>query len=147
MSSVQPSQPWPILADPPARPVWRIEQSVRAGFPSPALDTGARRIDLNAVLVRHPMATFVMRVAGDSMREAGIDDGDTVVVDRALRPAHGMVVVAVVDGDFTVKRLYKRGSSLKLQAANPTYPDITPREGQTVEIWGVVRHCIKSFVA
>lgn len=146
MSSLWPSHPVPLQAEPAARPVWRIDHSVRAGFPSPALDAGAQRIDLNAVLVRHPLATFVMRVSGDSMREAGIEDGDTVVVDRALRPAHGMVVVAVVDGDFTVKRLHRRGASLRLQAANPGYPDILPRDGQTLEIWGVVVHCIKSFV-
>ncbi len=138
--------PQPLQLDPAPRLAWQVDQTLRAGFPSPALDEGARRIDLNEVLVRHPAATFVMRVAGDSMREAGIDDGDTVVVDRALRPAHGMVVVAVVDGEFTVKRLHQRQGAVRLLAANPTYPDIRPRDGQTLEIWGVVVHCIKSFV-
>jgi len=79
------------------------------------------------------------------MREAGIDDGDVVLVDRAIKPAHRHVVVAVVDGDFTVKRLWKRGSSIKLKAENPTYPDIVPKDGQTVEIWGVVTNAIKSM--
>ncbi|WP_082680340.1 LexA family protein [Paucibacter sp. KCTC 42545] len=119
--------------------------SVQAGFPSPAEDHGVERIDLNKELIKHPQATFMMRVRGASMREAGIDDGDVVLVDRAIKPSHGHVVVAVVDGEFTVKRLWKRGSNLKLQAANPTYPDILPRDGQTVEVWGVVTTAIKSM--
>ena len=79
------------------------------------------------------------------MREAGIDDGDVVLVDRAIKPSHGHVVVAVVDGDFTVKRLWKRGSNVKLQAANPTFPDVVPRDGQTIEVWGVVTNAIKAM--
>lgn len=145
-SPTPPLHPQPLQPDAAPRPVWQLDQTLRAGFPSPALDEGARRIDLNEVLVRHPEATFVMRVAGDSMREAGIDEGDTVVVDRAIRPAHGMVVVAVFDGEFTVKRLELRAGRPRLLAANPSYPAIEPREGQTLEIWGVVAHCIKSFV-
>lgn len=130
----------------PAR-VIQLGARVVGGFPSPAEDLGAQRIDLTRILVQRPEATYVMRVSGSSMRDAGIDDGDTLVVDRSVKPAHGHVVVAVVDGDFTVKRLWRRGGAMRLQAANPTYPDITPRDGQTVEIWGVVRHCIKSFGA
>ena len=122
-----------------------ITHALSAGFPSPAEDHTSRRIDLNEVLIKHPQATFLMRVRGASMREAGIDDGDTLIVDRALKPTHGRVVVAVVDGDFTVKRLWKRGDNVKLQAANPTYPDITPRDGQTLEVWGVVTHAIKNL--
>lgn len=122
-----------------------LTHSVQAGFPSPAEDYATKRIDLNDVLIRHPQSTFLMRVRGASMREAGIDDGDVVLVDRAITPAHGQVVVAVVDHEFTVKRLWKRGSRVKLQAANPTYPDISPKDGQTVEVWGVVTNCIKSM--
>jgi DNA polymerase V len=103
------------------------------------------RVDLNKVLIKHPQATFIMRIRGDSMREAGIDCGDVVVVDRAVKPVHGHIVVAVVDGEFTCKRLWKRGANVKLQAANPTYPDIVPRDGQTIEVWGVVRAAIKSM--
>ena len=77
------------------------EASVRAGFPSPADDFRVKRIDLNDVLITHPQATYLLRVAGDSMRDAGIDEGDTLVVNRALKPAHGQIVVAVVDGEFT----------------------------------------------
>lgn len=126
--------------------VLRHDHAVQAGFPSPAEDYAAKAIDLNDVLVRHREATFLMRVRGPSMREAGIDDGDTVLVDRAIKPAHGHVVVAVVDNEFTVKRLWKRGGRIRLQAANPTYPDIVPKDGQTVEVWGVVTNTIKSML-
>jgi DNA polymerase V len=130
-----------------AAPVWveSVLNSVQAGFPSPAEDHASERIDLNKILIKHPLATYLMRVRGASMREAGIDDGDVVLVDRAVKPCHGHVVVAVVDGEFTVKKLWKRGANLKLQAANPTYPDILPKEGQLVEVWGVVTNAIKSM--
>lgn len=121
------------------------EARVRAGFPSPAEDFAVNRLDLTQILVTHPQATFLLRVAGPSMREAGIDDGDTLVVDRAIKPRHGHVVVAVVDGDFTVKVLHQRAGRVKLKAANPTFPDIVPKDGQTVEVWGVVTSCIKRF--
>ena len=123
------------------------EARVRAGFPSPAEDFTVNRLDLTQILVTHPQATFLLRVAGPSMREAGIDDGDTLVVDRAIKPRHGHVVVAVVDGEFTVKYLHQRAGRVKLKAANPTFPDIVPKDGQTVEVWGVVTSCIKRFVA
>lgn len=127
--------------------VFLTYSSVAAGFPSPAEDYATKAIDLNAALIRHPQATFLMRVSGSSMRDAGIDDGDVVLVDRALRSIHGSIIIAVVDGEFTCKRLHKRAGTIKLQAANPTYPDIVPTEGQTVELWGVVTKVIKSFVA
>ena len=119
--------------------------TVRAGFPSPAEDLGAKRIDLTAKLIRHPQATFLMKARGESMREAGIFDGDVLLVDRAIKPSHGQIVVAVVDGDFTCKQLWQRGGRLKLKAANPTFADIVPTEGQTVEVWGVVIAAIKQF--
>jgi DNA polymerase V len=126
-------------------PATEIGCSVHAGFPSPAEDHAGRRIDVIDKLVTHPQATFTMRVRGESMREAGIFDGDVVLVDRAVRPQHGMVVVAVVDGEFTCKQLWKRGSNIKLKAANPTFADITPKDGQTIEVWGVVIAAIKQF--
>src|SRR5450830_1030349 len=136
--------PVPVLV---ADPAWveSVLSCVQAGFPSPAEDHASERVDLNKILIKHPLATFLMRVRGASMREAGIDDGDVVLVDRAIHAGHGHVVVAVVDGEFTVKRLWKRGASLKLQAANPTYPDILPKDGQTVEVWGVVTNAIKAM--
>lgn len=122
-----------------------LQSSVRAGFPSPAEDFQAKRIDVLERLVKHPQATYSMSVRGESMREAGIFDGDVLLVDRAIKPGHGQIVVAVVDGEFTCKQLWLRGGHLKLKAANPTFADITPSEGQTVEIWGVVIASIRQF--
>ena len=120
---------------------------VCAGFPSPAEDLGAQRIDLTQVLITHPQATFMLRARGHSMMEAGIFDNDILLMNRALVPRHRHIVVAVVNGDFTVKRLYQLGGRIKLQAANPTFPDIVPRDGQQLEVWGVVTACIKQFIA
>ena len=135
----------PRLLDVAAVSALSLESNVRAGFPSPAEDFQAKRIDVLERLVKHPQATYSMTVRGESMREAGIFDGDVLLVDRAIKPAHGQIVVAVVDGDFTCKQLWQRGGRLKLKAANPTFADITPTEGQTVEVWGVVIASIKQF--
>lgn len=118
---------------------------VHAGFPSPAEDIGAKRIDLTAQLVKHPQATFLVRARGDSMRDAGIFDGDVLVVDKALTAKNGHVVVAVIDGEFVCKQLQLRAGRMKLKAANPSYPDIVPKEGQVVEVWGVVTASIKTM--
>ena len=118
---------------------------VRAGFPSPAEDFQVQRIDLMKELVRHPQASYLLRIRGDSMRDAGIDDGSIIVVDRAIKPKHGCIVVAIVDGECTVKYLHQRAGRIKLRAANPTYPDIIPRDGQTIVVWGVVSGCVKLF--
>ena len=120
---------------------------VCAGFPSPAEDLGAQRIDLTQVLITHPQATFMLRAQGHSMVEAGIFDNDILVVNRAIVPRHRHIVVAVVDGDFTVKRLYQLNGRIRLQAANPTFADIVPRDGQLLEVWGVVTASIKQFIA
>ncbi len=112
--------------------------SVQAGFPSPAEDHQIERIDLMHQLVKHPQATFMLRVAGHSMRDAGILDGAVVLVDRAIKPESGHIVVAVVDGDFTCKTLHMGRNSLRLVSANPDFADIVPKEGQSIEVWGVV---------
>jgi DNA polymerase V len=122
-----------------------FKNKVCAGFPSPAEDLGAQRLDLTTLLVTHAQATYFLRASGQSMVEAGIFDGDIMVVDRAVKPRHGHIVVAVVDGDFTVKRLYQRAGRVKLRAANPTFPEIVPRDGQVIEVWGVVTATIKRF--
>ena len=119
--------------------------TVRAGFPSPAADFGETRIDLVAELIAHPQATYLLRVRGLSMVDAGLGDNDIIVVDRALKPSSGNIVVAVVDGEFTCKTLQLRAGRIKLKAANPIYPDIIPTDSQTVEIWGVVVAAIKQF--
>ena len=119
--------------------------SVRAGFPSPAEDFHVERLDLTSILVTHPQATFFIRLSGDSMVDAGLFDGDLMVVNRALKPQHQDVVIAVLDGEFTCKHLWLRHGRMKLVPANPTYPEIIPQDGQTVEIWGVVTASIKRF--
>ena len=122
-----------------------VEGTVPAGFPSPAADFLVKRHDLNDLLVTHPAATFMWRASGFSMIELGIDDGDLLVCNRALTPKHGDIVVAEVDGDFTVKQLYKRNGSVQLRSGNPTFPPILFRDGQTMTICGVVTASIKLF--
>jgi DNA polymerase V len=139
------SQPVPISECSLVLPL--AGDKVCAGFPSPAEDFAVKRIDLTQELVTHPQATFLLRVSGESMRDAGIFDGDMLVVNKAIKPRHGHVVVAVVDGEFTVKHLYQRAGRVKLKAANVTFPDITPKDGQTLEVWGVVTASIKRFPA
>jgi DNA polymerase V len=119
--------------------------TIRAGFPSPADDYAIKRHDLNELLITHPAATFFWRVRGTSMHGAGIGDGDILVVNRALSAVHGDIVVAEVDNDFTVKYLHRRAGRVKLVAADPTFPDIVFKEGQTMSICGVVTAAVKRF--
>ena len=142
-NSLSAIQPIPATASALVLP--QAHCQVRAGFPSPAEDLGGERLDISRILVEHPHATYLLRVAGPSMREYGIDDGDLIVVDRSIRARHGHIVVATVDGEFTVKFLHSAAGSIRLKAGNPTYPDIVPTHGQTLEIWGVVTSCIKRF--
>ena len=128
-------------------PTWLnvLPCTVAAGFPSPAEDHAVQRLDLMAHLIKHPQATFLLRVRGESMKGAGIFDNDVVLVDRAIAARSGHVVIAMVDGEFVCKTLWQRAGRMKLKAANETYPDINPADGQTVEIWGVVVAAIKEF--
>ncbi|MFV0284581.1 MAG: LexA family protein [Castellaniella sp.] len=120
-----------------------IQTPAHCGFPSPAEDHAQKRIDLNTVLIQHPEATFYLRARGESMRNAGIGDGDALIVDRAREARHGDIVVAVVDGDFTVKTLSRHHGKVCLRAANPAFADIVPRHGQELIIWGVVTWILK----
>ena len=122
---------------------WLLEARVQCGFPSPAEDHAQSRIDLNDVLILHPESTFFMRSRGPSMHDAGIDDGDYVVVDRALEARHRDIVLAVVDGDYTIKYLHRRAGRTRLRPANPTFPPIEFRDGQLLVVWGVVTCIIK----
>jgi DNA polymerase V len=119
-----------------------VAAKVEAGFPSPADDHLERSLDLNEHLVKNPAATFFVRVKGDSMRDAGISNSDILVVDRSLSPEDGQVVVAMLDGDFTVKRLRKRKGRFFLVAENNTYPPIEVGEEQELVVWGVVTFVI-----
>lgn len=135
----------PVPCDPSPLILPVAGDCVRAGFPSPAEDFQVERLDLTTILVSHPQATFFLRLRGDSMHDAGLFDGDLLVVNRALKPVNGDVVIAVVDGEFTCKTLWLKFGRMKLVAANPTYPEIVPKEGQTIEVWGVVTASIKRF--
>ncbi len=117
-----------------------------AGFPSPAEDYDHGRLDLNDLLITHPLATFFFEVSGRSMEGAGIFDRDLVIVNRALRPVHGSIVLAQVDSDFTVKYLHLKRSRVELVAANPTFPSQLLAEGQQLLVCGVVTAAIKRFV-
>ncbi|NSX38544.1 translesion error-prone DNA polymerase V autoproteolytic subunit [Pseudarthrobacter oxydans] len=115
---------------------------VAAGFPSPAQDYFDGRIDLNAHLIKDVTSTYVVRVSGESMHGAGISDGDELIVDRALEPRDGSVVVAVLDGELTIKRLRITPKGVILQAENPAYPDIEVPALSDLTIWGTAVRCL-----
>jgi DNA polymerase V len=115
---------------------------VAAGFPSPADDYLEGQLDLNQHLIKHPVATFFVRVAGDSMVRAGIHPGDLLIVDRSLEVRDGRVVIAVVDGELLVKRLRQRGECVYLVAENPSYPSLLITEAMDFSVWGVVTNVI-----
>jgi DNA polymerase V len=119
--------------------------SVAIGFGSPSGDTGVTRLDLNDVLVKHPQATFLMRITGGAMREIGIDTNDLVLVDRAITPSHGHVVIAVADDEFVCRHLFKKGRDVRLQATGTGHADIVASEGTELQLWGVVTQVIKSM--
>jgi DNA polymerase V len=115
---------------------------IRAGFPSPADDCLEKNICLQDLLIEHPAATFLVKVEGHSMRDAGIFDGDLAVVDRAVTAAHGKIVVAVIDGEFTLKRLSYRGGSCFLESANDSFAPIEVSDCSDNCVWGVVTSVI-----
>ena len=118
---------------------------VCAGFPSPADDYLEGRLDLNEHLIRHPAATFFVRAAGDSMTGAGIHHGDILIVDRALEAKDGAVVIAVLDGELTVKRLARSGARGYLMPDNSRYAPIELGDETEVTVWGVVTHVIHAL--
>ena len=125
------------------------EATVHAGFPSPAQDYMSGGIDLNKELVRHPDATFYVRVSGDSMLQAGISDGDVLVVDRSLEPRDGAIAICFLEGEFLVRRLVTTSSSgegktVVLEPANPAYKPIKITPGTDFSVWGIVTYIIKS---
>lgn len=115
---------------------------ISAGFPSPAADSDAERLDINDIVVSNPAATFYVRVKGSSMIDANISDGDILVVDRSVEARHDHIIIAFIDGEFTVKRLYNKDGIVKLVPANPSYPEIVLKDEQELNIWGVVRYTI-----
>jgi DNA polymerase V len=118
---------------------------IRAGFPSPADDHLEASIDLNQHYVRHPAATFFVRVQGTSMIGAGIHSGDMLVVDRSLEAKSGSIIIAVVNGEMTLKRLLLSGEEVWLMPENPDFQPLQILDGMELQLWGVVAHVIHSL--
>lgn len=134
----------PYQADPQAEPLLLplFQSVVPAGFPSPADDYLDKKLDLNEYLVKHPAATFFVRVSGDSMIDAGIHNGDILIVDRSLPALDGRIIIAILDGELTVKRLRKKGHQVTLVPENELYEPIEINEFNDFEVWGVVTNVI-----
>lgn len=116
--------------------------SVPAGFPSPATDYVDRSLDLNEVLIKNKASTFMIKVLGDSMLGAGIFSGDLLIVDRSLKPVSGKVVLVILNGEFTVKRIKYESGQVFLVPENSKYPVLTIKEEDSFEVWGVVTFVI-----
>lgn len=140
-------EPRPVSAEPTTVSLTAFASRIPAGFPSPAQDYLDDSIDLNAELIiqGHEAATFVLRVKGWSMMNAGIFDGDRIVVDRSLDPRQDDVVVAIINNDLTVKRLGKVDGRLALLPENPHFKPIVLEDGDELMVWGVVTNCLRNF--
>ncbi len=125
-------------------PLPLVNAAISAGFPSPVLDFIDLSIDLNRQLIKHPSATFYGRVKGQSMKDAGIHDGDLLVIDKSLEPTSGKIAVCCIDGDFTLKRIRIEAGELWLMPANESYSPIKVDECNDLRIWGIVTYVIKS---
>ncbi len=123
-----------------------LNDSVSAGFPSPADDYTEENIDLNEHLISNPFSTFFLRVKGDSMINAGIKNKDLIIVDKSLIAKPGDIVIAMIDGEFTIKRLSIKNDELYLKAENHNYPDFSFKNHIDVQIWGVVIYSIHSYL-
>lgn len=125
---------------------WLVEQGVSAGFPSPADDFKEIRISLDKELVKNKEATFYARVSGNSMENAGLSDGDLIVVDRSLNPENNKIGVFYLDGEFTVKRILKKDGKFYLKPENKKYEAIEIKEENELIVWGIVTYVIKSIL-
>lgn len=117
---------------------------ISAGFPSPADDFLEKKLDLNTHLIHHPAATFFVRVRGESMINGGILPGDLLIVDRSIQNTNNKIVIALINGEFTVKRIKKNDNTLWLEAENPRYRPIRITPEMSFEIWGTVTYVIHS---
>lgn len=122
-----------------------VNAGISAGFPSPALDFVDISIDLNKHLIKHPTATFYGRVKGHSLKNAGIDDGDLLIIDRSLEPQNGKIAVCYIDGEFTAKRIKIKKDEIWLMPENENYSPIKVEKDNDFLVWGIVTHVIKSF--
>ena len=119
-----------------------FEHYVEAGFPSPADDYIEKTLDLNELCIQHPSATFYVRIKGESMVDAHIYPGDIVIIDRAIESASGKIILAVLNGEFTIKRLIKENNTWILKAENNAYQPIQIKPNDTFEVWGVITYVI-----
>jgi DNA polymerase V len=117
--------------------------SAECGFPSPADDYLDRPLDFNDLLIENPAATFAVRIAGESMTGVGLFPGDIAVVDRSRTPIEGSIVLALLSGEFTIKRYRKKGARIWLQAENPAFGDILLNDETVFEVWGVITKSIR----
>jgi DNA polymerase V len=122
-----------------------VAGGIKAGFPSPAADFEEDKISLDQMVVKHKEATFYARVKGNSMTEAGINDGDILVIDRSLEPRNNKVAVCYIDGEFTVKRIQKDKDCVWLMPENSSFPPIKVTEENELIIWGMVTHVLKTL--
>lgn len=136
---------WPALKSLPVH-LPLFGHKVAAGFASPADDYVEGRLSLDEHLIRHKEATFFVRAKGNSMVGAGIFDGDLLVVDKSLTPTSGDIIIAVIDGDLTVKRFVQRGKKIILKPENPRFKEIELKDGQEFQVWGVVTSTVKKFI-
>jgi DNA polymerase V len=116
---------------------------IHSGFPSPADDYKENNLDLTELLIANPTATFYVKVTGDSMKDACIEEGDILVVDRSIVATHNAIIVALLNGEFTVKRLYHKGQTIYLLPANRRYKPLRITEHMDFQVWGVVTYCIR----
>ena len=128
-------------------PVPYLLSRISAGFPSPADDYIENNLSLSELLIRNHLSTFLMKTSGDSMVDVGINDGDILVVDRSIEPKNRDIVIAILEGNLTVKRLlFKASGSVLLKSENTAYKDIKISESADLEIWGVVTSAIHQFI-
>ena len=125
---------------------WLIEQGISAGFPSPADDFKEIRISLDNELVKNKEATFYARVSGESMENAGLSNGDLIIIDRSIQAENNKIAVCFLDGEFTVKRIIKKGEKLFLKPENNRYTEVEINENNELLIWGIVTYVIKSVI-
>ena len=124
---------------------WLVDQEISAGFPSPAGDFKQERISLDQELIKNKEATFFARVSGESMINAGLEDGDLIVIDRSIEPSNNKIAVCFIEGEFTVKRLIVKRNKIWLKPENATYKPIEVKDDDQLIIWGIVTNVIKKL--
>lgn len=122
-----------------------VSSGIKAGFPSPAADFDGTKISLDQIVIKHKEATFYAKASGNSMMDAGINDGDILVIDRSLEPTHNKIAVCFIDGEFTIKRIQIEKDCIYLVPENKDYEPIKVTEDNELIIWGIVTYVLKSL--